>query len=76
MIIYIYDIKFKNKKQFSRIKRRFYYNLNKLEFITFISKSVIQISEIHEKFMDSFFSSYSKDISLVKIKSIKTEIIY
>jgi len=60
-VVYIYDIKANNKKEFNRVKRRFYYYLNKIfntpigNNIHFLSKSVIFASLNAEVELDALF---------------------
>jgi hypothetical protein len=75
MIIYCFDIKIKNLKAYNTLKRRFYYNLNKLE-VNFLSKSVIVCREDKEKEFDKFFSYFKDYLELYKIKSTKIKKIY
>ncbi|MEM3499162.1 MAG: hypothetical protein QXF35_01685 [Candidatus Bilamarchaeaceae archaeon] len=62
MIIYIYDLKFKNKKEFNRQKRKFYYNLNKLPIDkkNWFNRSVILVPDNKENIFDEFFKTYKK----------------
>ena len=68
-IVYIYDIKSKNKKEFNRIKRRFYYNLSKLGIsnTSWKTKSAISVFEKDESKMDFFFRSFSNNIIVYKV---------
>lgn len=75
VIVYIYDIKFKTKKEFNKQKRRFYYNLKKLTAASgsginttnninskwvWLNKSVIAVQDKDEGLFDNFFSTYKK----------------
>ncbi len=66
--IYIYDIiQSKNKREYYRDKRKFYYNLSKLSNFSFLSKSVILTED--EDFFDGFFKSMPSSIICFKIKT-------
>lgn len=62
MLLYIYDIKHENKRNFNKIKRVFYYNLGKLGLknTTKITKSTILVPDTYERIMDNFFSNFKK----------------
>ena len=62
MLLYIYDLKQENRKNFNKIKRVFYYNLNKLGLkgTTRITKSTILVPDEKERVMDLFFSDFRK----------------
>ncbi|MBN1170003.1 hypothetical protein JXA56_03185 [Candidatus Micrarchaeota archaeon] len=68
-IVYIYDIKAKNKKKFNRTKRLFYYHLHKLNLGKNVwkTKSTIAVSTEKEKTMDLFFKKFRKSIEIYKI---------
>jgi|YNPMSStandDraft_1061717.scaffolds.fasta_scaffold75754_2 hypothetical protein len=67
-IIYSFDLNVTNLKDYNRIKRKFYYNLQKMpkEWLT---KSVILCSKNKEKDFDLFFHTYKDFIKLYKIKA-------
>ena len=67
--MYIYDIKAKNKKKFNRVKRRFYYHLNKLPLKKeqWKTKSTILVSTKMEKTLDHFFRSFGRSIEVYKV---------
>lgn len=71
MIVYVFDLKAKNKKMFNRIKRRFYYNLNKSKIANSPkkTKSVIIVQEGLEKEADLFFKGFEGEIIVYKIKT-------
>lgn len=73
MIVYFYDLKPKLKSEYNRIKRVFYYNLNKIKLpeFSYKTKSVLIIHEKHEKLLDSFFISFKDNIEVYKIKTEK-----
>ncbi len=62
MLLYIYDIKQKNKRNFNKIKRNFYYNLGKLDLkpATHITKSTLLVPDNYEQLLDRFFSDFRK----------------
>ncbi|MBI5227395.1 hypothetical protein HY988_02290 [Candidatus Micrarchaeota archaeon] len=68
-VVYLYDIKAKNKKTFNRTKRMFYYYLNKLnlkkEF--WKSKSVLAVTPEFEKKMDLLFKRFRGSVIAYKI---------
>lgn len=62
MLLYIYDIKLKTKKDFNRIKRTFYYHLAKLDLKNevWVTKSTLLVSDNKEREIDRFFSEFKK----------------
>ena len=68
-VVYIYDLKAKNKKRFNRTKRLFYYYLNKLPLTkeSWKTKSTISIQTKHEKILDKFFRRFKNDIHVFKL---------
>ena len=68
-IIYIYDIKAKNKKKFNRTKRLFYYYLHKIDLGPgfWKTKSTIAVNPGKEKVMDGLFKKFGKSIEVYKI---------
>ncbi len=62
MIVYIYDLKFETKQKFNRLKRKFYYNLEKLGLNkdNFPTKSTIVVEDKKEEMMDMFFKEFRK----------------
>ncbi len=68
-IVYIYDIKAKNKKKFNRTKRVFYYHLAKLELepSSWKTKSTIAVSTKKERMMDKFFHRFGNNIEVYKL---------
>lgn len=73
-VMYLYDIKAKNKKLFNRTKRMFYYRINRLPITkdAWKTKSTLVLSKKHERMMDSFFKSFGNKVEVYKtyIKSI------
>lgn len=62
MLLYIYDIKMKTKRNFNKIKRSFYYHLAKLDLNEemWVTKSTILVPDNKEREMDRFFSEFKK----------------
>ena len=62
MFVYLFDLKFKTKKEFNRIKRKFYYNLGLLGLgkESFFTKSGLLIHERDEAKVDNFFKQFKK----------------
>lgn len=74
-IMYVYDITPQNSSKIHKIKRRFYYHLNKnTPFIRRATKSVILTTKEHEKHLDEFFMGFEKDIIVYKCKIKNIEI--
>lgn len=67
-ILYIYDIKADSKRSFNRIKRRFYYNLGKLNISSnsWKTKSAFTVPEEHEIKLDRFFLGFSRWVVVYK----------
>ena len=67
-LLYIYDLKAKNKKSFNRTKRLFYYHLNNLPLKKnyWKSKSAFAIPLRQEKMMDSFFKRFRGKVVVFK----------
>lgn len=68
-ILYIYDIKAKNRKKFNRVKRLFYYHLNRLglEKELWKSKSAFSIPPKMENILDRLFRRFGSSIVVYKI---------
>jgi hypothetical protein len=75
LILYIYDVKAKNKKTFNRTKRLFYYHLGKLPLKKELwkTKSVIAVQPKMEKQMDSFFHRFGRAVVVYKSYSESVE---
>jgi hypothetical protein len=67
-VIYIYDLNAKDKKKFNRLKRTFYYHLNKLPLTkeSWKTKSTIAIELKKEKLLDTFFRRFKQGITIHK----------
>lgn len=74
-IIYLYDLKAKNKKKFNRTKRMFYYYLNRLPLPKeyWKSKSALSIPPKLEKTMDSFFKQFRNEVVVYKLHTQSIE---
>ncbi len=68
MIVYFYDLK-TTAKEYNKIKRRFYYYLNKngLNQYFWKTKSVLVVPEDMERGVDSFFKNFKKTVLAYKI---------
>jgi len=75
LILYIYDVKAKNKKSFNRTKRLFYYHLNRLPLKKDLwrTKSAIVVQPKMEKMMDSFFKRFGRAVVVYKSYSESLE---
>jgi hypothetical protein len=67
-VLYIYDLNAKDRKKFNRVKRLFYYHLNKLPLKKELwkTKSAIAVKPKMEKMMDGFFKKFSKNTTVYK----------
>ncbi|MBI2079586.1 hypothetical protein HYT84_02380 [Candidatus Micrarchaeota archaeon] len=74
-LIYIYDIKGKDRRDFNRIKRMFYYRLVKLNMMGCVwkTRSVLLVPQKMEQLLDDFFKSFSNNIEVYKIKTKQIE---
>ena len=74
-VVYIYDIKAKNKKKFNRVKRRFYYHLNKLDLQKQVwkTKSTIAVQPKTARVLDLFFKDFRKDVVVYKLHTTSIE---
>lgn len=75
LVLYIYDIKAKNKKKFNRTKRLFYYHLNKLALgrETWKTKSVVAVQPKMEKPLDQLFKRFGNAITVYKVMAESVE---
>lgn len=78
MIIYCFDLKVENLKKYNTVKRRFYYDLNKINILKSVwrTKSVILAPDEKEIEFDFFFSKYKEYLSLFKGKISLLEKVY
>jgi hypothetical protein len=67
-VVYIYDVKAKTKKEFNRNKRRFYYQLNKLNLKNCVwrTKSVLITPSEIEEVIDRFFKKFIGQVEVYK----------
>ena len=74
-ILYLYDIKAKNKREFNRVKRVFYYQLRKLDVAKMKSftKSVLLVPETLERALDAFFRRFKSKVEVYKVHCEKVE---
>lgn len=75
LVLYIYDVKAKNRKSFNRVKRLFYYHLNRLPLTKELwkTKSVLAVPPKLEKALDSFFRRFGKSVVVYKSYSESVE---
>jgi len=75
LFLYLYDVKAKNKKQFNRVKRRFYYRLNQMlpDRETWRTKSAILVPGKSVRMLDAFFRSFRGSVVVYKasVRSIE-----
>jgi len=75
LFLYLYDVKAKNKKQFNRVKRRFYYRLNQMlpDKETWRTKSAILVPGKSVRMLDKFFHSFRGRVVVYKasVRSIE-----
>ncbi|MDO8554579.1 MAG: hypothetical protein Q7S22_07255 [Candidatus Micrarchaeota archaeon] len=74
-LLYIYDLKSKNKKEFNRLKRVFYYHLHHFDKskLVFRTKSVLIVQEKHELLFDDFFKRFKGNIEVYKVRAESIE---
>lgn len=77
LILYIYDIKAKDKKKFNRVKRLFYYHLGRLPIDKELwkSKSAIAVRPKMEKMMDSHFRRFGDSVEAYKVVAESIELL-
>ena len=75
MIIYMYDLKIKDKKVYNVVKRRFYYHFNNLlkKKSTQYTKSSFLIEDTYEEEADRFFLEFQGFIKVYKIRTQTVE---
>ena len=66
--LYLYDVDARNKKEFNRVKRRFYYRLNQLfpKKDAWRTKSAILVQGRHTRALDDFFRSFKGSVLVYK----------
>jgi len=67
--IIIYDIKFTNKKEYTRTKRMFYYYLKKIKNLNYLTKSAI-ITEKPDEILRIIYKFKNIDAFLIKSDEI------
>lgn len=74
-VVYMYDLKAKNKKKFNRLKRRFYYHLGRLGLKkdVWLTKSTIRVKPKTEKIMDLFFKKFRNEVVVYKLHTTTIE---
>ncbi|HIH22123.1 TPA: hypothetical protein HA238_00165 [Candidatus Micrarchaeota archaeon] len=74
-ILYLYDIKARNKREFNRVKRSFYYHLNKLALkrSSFRTKSALLIDGTKEQLLDAFFKRFGNKVEVYKVVAKSVE---
>ncbi len=75
IILYIYDVKARDKKSFNRTKRLFYYHLGRLLLRKGVwkTKSALAVQPKMERAMDSFFKRFGKAVVVFKSYSERIE---
>ena len=76
-VLYLYDIKARNKREFNRVKRSFYYHLNKLGLLktTFRTKSALLVEGEKEAVLDSFFKRFAGKVEVYKVLTESVEML-
>lgn len=75
-ILYVFQFKEKNKNKLNTIKRRFYYNLSKINKTKIFNKhQIFLIDENSEKKVDNILNEYLNWLSYYKIKVISVDFI-
>ncbi|MCD6549433.1 hypothetical protein J7K41_01845 [Candidatus Micrarchaeota archaeon] len=74
MLLYLYDIKV-DLKDYSKVKRRFYYHLKKSRLckLPLKTKSVILVPDELEDEADAFFNRFKEYLEVYKAKVIDLE---
>ncbi|MFH0737334.1 MAG: hypothetical protein V1827_01890 [Candidatus Micrarchaeota archaeon] len=67
-VLYLYDLKAKNKKSFNRTKRLFYYHLGRLSIRkdAWKTKSALAVPTKNEKMLDLFFRRFRRSVIVYK----------
>ena len=75
MLLYLYDLKIKGKKEYNTLKRRFYYELkqSKLANAPWRTKSVLLVSDELEKHADAFFFEFDGFVEVYKARVTSLE---
>ncbi len=74
MIVYIYDLK-SNVRDYNKLKRKFYYHLNKNGYNQYFwkTKSVLVVPDQMERLIDGFFGEFKKFSIVYKIHTNSIE---
>ena len=69
--VYFYDLKPTKPENYNRLKRKFYYQMNKLTIpdMSWKTKSVIVITSQYEQILDHFFNSFKPNIEVYKVQA-------
>lgn len=74
-VLYLYDIEAKEKREFNRVKRRFYYWLNQIvpDKELWKTKSAIMVPRKYIKPLDALFKEFRKSVICYKanVRSIE-----
>jgi hypothetical protein len=75
LVVYVYDLDARDRKSFNRVKRLFYYHMNRLPLKKELwkTKSALAVQPRMEKRMDSFFKRFKKSVTVYKILAEKIE---
>lgn len=75
MILYLYDIKTKNEKEYRKAKRLFYYHLrkSKLNKCARCTKSVLVVQDRKESLADEFFRRFLHVLEVYKVRTRRIE---
>jgi hypothetical protein len=76
LLVYVYDLNAKDKRKFSRVKRLFYYHMNRLPLKKELwkTKSALAVQPRMEKMMDSFFRRFGKSVVVYKMHAREIEL--
>jgi hypothetical protein len=74
MLVYLYDLK-SSVKEYNRLKRNFYYHLNKNGYNQYFwkTKSVLVAPDEMERVLDGFFNDFNKFVVAYKIHTNSIE---
>lgn len=77
LVLYIYDLKAKNKKSFNRTKRLFYYHMGRLPLKKEVwkTKSAFAVHTRMEKTIDDFFKRFGKSVIVYKARVESIELL-
>jgi hypothetical protein len=74
-IVYVYDLHAKDKRKFNRVKRLFYYHINRLPLKKELwkTKSALAVQPKMEKMMDGFFKRFKSSLIVYKLRVTEIE---